>query len=292
MKFAPHFSVPNNFGAIPYEHSDYEKSKIVILPVPYDCTTTFKPGTRDGPRAIINASKAMEFYDDELEKNYSEGICTLDELEILDNSELMNARVYEAAQKLISDGKILVMLGGEHSITSGAVKAVKEVYNDVSVLHIDAHADLKDGDPSERHNHGCAARRVLEICPVVEVGVRSMSEEEADFVKDDNVPIFYAKDIIEDDSWMDEAISKLSERVYVTLDLDGLDPSIMPAVGTPEPGGIQWYQLLKFMRKLSEKKKVVAFDVVELCPIPGNIAPDFTAAKIVYKLIGYFFNQD
>jgi agmatinase len=281
MKFAPHFSIPNNFGAIPYELSEYETSRIVILPVPYDATTTFRPGTRDGPRAIINASKAVEFYDDELEKNYSAGICTLDELEPLDSAALMNKRVYEAAQKLLSDGKILVMLGGEHSITSGAVKAVKESYNDVSVLHIDAHSDLRDENASERYNNGCTARRVLEICPVVEVGIRSMSEEEAEFVKEENIPIFYARDMMEDDSWMDEAISKLSERVYVTIDLDGLDPSIMPAVGTPEPGGILWYQLLKFLRKLAEKKKVVAFDVMELCPIPGNYVSDFTAAKLL-----------
>jgi agmatinase len=289
MKFAPHFYVPNNFGAIPYELSEYEKSKIVIFPIPYDATATLKPGSRDGPRAIINASKAVEFYDDELDKNYSAGICTLDELEPLDNSEAMSSRIYQAVQKLVSDGKKVITLGGEHTVSVGAVKAVKESCKNLSVLHIDAHADLRDENCGNKLNHGCTARRVLEICPVVEVGIRSLSQEEAEFIKKGKLPVFFAREM-SDDSWMDTAISKLSENVYVSIDLDALDPGIMPSVGTPEPGGLSWQQLLKLMKKLSEKKKVVAFDVVELCPIPGNITPDFLAAKLIYKLIGYFFS--
>jgi agmatinase len=292
MKFTPHFAMPGNFGGIPYELSEYKESKIVILPVPYDGTTTFRPGTRDGPAAIIKASQSMELYDEELEKNYSEGISTLDEMEPLDDAEKNSNRVYEAVQKLLSDAKTVVILGGEHSITPGAVKAMKEAYSDISVLQIDAHSDLRDENYGNRYNHGCAARRVLELCPIVEVGIRSMSEEEAEFIKAENIPVFYAADLFEDDAWMDDAISKLSERVYVTIDLDSLDPGIMPAVGTPEPGGLQWYQLLKFVRKLADKKKVVGFDVVELSPIPGNVASEALAAKLVYKLIGYFFSQD
>jgi agmatinase len=290
MKFAPHFSIPHSFGAIPYELGKYEDSKVVILPVPYDGTATGRPGARYGPMALINASKSVEFYDDELKKNFSRGICTLDELEVLDNASETVQRVYEAAKAIVADGKSLVTVGGEHTITIGAVKALKEANPGLSVLHIDAHADLRDENYGNKHNHGCTARRVLEICPVVEVGIRSLSEEEAGLIRQKKLPIVFAMEM-GNDKWMDEAISKLSDNVYVSIDLDCLDPGIMPAVGTPEPGGLQWYQLLKFLGKLAEKKKVVAFDIMELCPIQGNPAPDFLAAKLTYKLIGYFFQD-
>ncbi|MBN2454746.1 agmatinase [Candidatus Woesearchaeota archaeon] len=289
MKFAPHFSVANTFGAIPYELAGYEKSKAVILPVPYDGTTSYRPGARDGPRAIITASKQLELYDEELRKNFSEiGICTLDELEVVNSPELMNKRVYESAKQIIGDGKALITLGGEHSISSGAVKAQKEKHKSLSVLHIDAHADLRDVNGESKYDHACAARRMYEICPIVQVGIRSLCDEEAEFIEKEGIPVFWAEEM-KDESWMDRAINKLSDTVYLSLDLDGLDPSVMPSVGTPQPGGIAWYDLLKFLRKLAEKKKVVGFDIVELAPQPGNIAPDFLAAKLTYRLIGYFF---
>ena len=289
MKFTPHFSIPNTFGAIPYELADYSKSKIVILPVPYDGTTSYRPGARNGPGAIITASKALELYDSELNKNFSEGICTLDELEVVNSSELMNKRVYEAAKQLIEDGKTIVTIGGEHSISSAVVKALIEKHENLSVLQIDAHADLRDINGEDKYDHGCVARRIIELCPIVEIGVRSLGEEEANFIREKSVPVFWASDL-DDDSWMEEAIGKLSDVVYVTIDMDCLDPSIMPSVGTPEPGGLKWYQLLRFMKKLSNTKRVIGFDVVELSPQPGNVAPDFLAAKLIYKLIGYFFS--
>lgn len=289
----PHFYVPFNFGAIPHELSGYDKSKVVVLPVPYDGTVTGQPGTRNGPRAIIEASRCLEFYDEETGKNPSDiGICTLDELEVVDDAGKTAQRVYQAAKALLDDQKKVVMIGGEHSISSGAVKAHKEKYQDLTVLHLDAHADLRDELAENKHNHGCVARRISEICPVVSVGIRSIAEEEAEFVaSSDRVKIFFAKDIQKSSSWMDSVVKELGKNVYITIDLDSLDPSIMPAVGTPQPGGLGWYQVLELMRKVAEAKNVVGFDVVELMPIPGNHAPDVVAAKLVYKLVGYFFSR-
>ncbi len=287
----PHFSSPFNFGAIPKEIADYKKARVTILPVPYDATTSYKPGARDGPAAIISASRSMELYDIELCRNISDiGICTLDEMDILIDSEKMANRVYEAVKHLLSEGKFVVMLGGEHSISFGAVKAHNEKLPGLSVLHIDAHADLRDENAGIKFDHGCVARRISEICPLVQVGIRSMSEEEAEFIKTSKHKVIYAEQIANssNDSWMDEAISALSENVYVTIDMDAFDPGIISAVGTPEPGGFQWYQFLTFMKKLSEQRNIAGFDVVELSPQPHNIAPDFTAAKLIYKLIGYF----
>lgn len=290
----PHFYSPFNFGALPHELADYNKSKVVIFPVPYDGTTSYKSGTRDGPHAIIDASRVLEFYDEEAKKNFSEiGICTLDELEIVDDAKQTIDRVYEATKKLLLDDKKFVMLGGEHSLTSGAVRAFKEKFPGLSVLHIDAHADMADLNGESKWDHGCVARRVHEICPVVLAGIRSLDEDQAKFIDEKSIPIYWAHEIVGGcnckNNWMDEAIGKLSDNVYLTLDLDALDPSIMPAVGTPQPGGFDWYTLLKLLRKLAKSKNVVGFDVMEFMPIPGMHAPDFTAAKLVYKLIGEFY---
>ncbi len=288
----PHFYFPFNFGALPHEMADYDKAGIVILPVPYDGTTSYKAGTRDGPHAIIDASRFVEFYDEESGKNYSEtGICTLDEMETVDDAKGTIDRVYEATKAIIADNKKFVMLGGEHSLTSGAVRAFREKFQNLSVLHIDAHADMADINGESKWDHGCVARRVYEMCPAVLAGIRSLSEEEAEFIEKEKIPVYWAHKILtqNDDSWMDEAVSKLSDTVYVTIDLDALDPSIMPSVGTPVPGGFQWFTLLKLLRKLAESKKVVGFDLMELMPIPGQHAPDFTAAKLAYKLIGEFY---
>ncbi len=288
----PHFYFPFNFGALPRELADYDKAKVVILPAPYDSTTSYKPGTRDGPHAIINASRYVEFYDEEAGKNFSEiGISTLDELEMVDDAEMMISRVYESAKALLNDGKKIVLLGGEHSLTSGMVRAMHEKHKNLTVLHIDAHADMADTNGESKWDHGCVARRCYELGQVVLAGIRSLSQEQAEFIKKEKIPIFYAHDILAagNDKWMDEAISKLSENVYITIDIDSLDPSIMPSTGTPVPGGLQWHTMLKFLRKAGENRNVVGFDVMELMPIPFMHAPDFMAAKLIYKLIGAFY---
>jgi len=290
-------TVPNNFCGLVKDFSSYENSKAVILPVPYDKTRTWcigeewkKTDASKGPAAIIDASRNMELYDIELDKNIAEklGIHTLDELKAKEYPKDMVKSVFNSVKKIIKDNKFPVVLGGEHSISLGAVKALKEKYNDLSCLQIDAHADLRDSYEGSKYSHACVMSRVRELCNnVVQVGIRSMSDEEADLINDKNIKIFFAKDIFNNDDWFDTAISMLSSNVYVTFDLDGLDISVMPSTGTPEPGGLLYYQVLRFLKKVCEKKNIVGFDIVELAPIKGTIAPDFLAAKLVYKLIGY-----
>lgn len=290
----PHFYFPFNFGAIPHELADYGRAKVAILPVPYDATTTYQPGARNGPRALIEASRCIEFYDEETGRNFSDiGVCTLDEMELVDDAAKMANRVYEGVKVLLGDNKKVVLIGGEHSISSGSVKAHLEKYTDLTVLHVDAHADMRDELGENRYNHGCVARRISEMCPVVSVGVRSIAQEEMDYIRNSSgrIKIFLAKDIHGSSAWMDEVVNSLGKKVYITIDLDAFDISIMPSVGTPQPGGMQWYQMLEFMRKIAAAKNVVGFDVTELMPIPGNHAPDVLAAKLVYKLIGYFFSR-
>ncbi|MCJ7507650.1 MAG: agmatinase [candidate division Zixibacteria bacterium] len=295
IKLLSHFFIPHNFLGIPKPFSDYRKSEFVILPVPYEQTTTYKAGTREGPSAIINASAQVELYDEELGfEPYRKGICTLDSLSVTSlGPERMNEIIYETSKELIHLKKKVVMLGGEHSISWGLVKAYKERYPGLSVLQLDAHADLRDEYQENKFNHACIMRRIRELVPSVQVGIRNLSQEEAEYIKGQKkLPIFYAKDMASSDEWMDEAIALLSDEVYLTFDLDFLDPSIMPAVGTPEPGGILWYPTLTLLRKLATRKKIVGFDVVELSPLPGMVAPDFLAAKLVYKLISYIVEQE
>lgn len=283
------YFLPYNFGCLPEEFCSYEKARIVIIPVPYSGTLSYKTGANEGPNAIIRASMNMELYDEELKKNSFEiGVHTFPGIEPdFSSPENMIKRVEEVVGDVVKADKIPVVLGGEHSISIGAVKALKKRFSDLSVLQIDAHTDLRDIWEETRFSHACTMKRITELCPAVQIGTRSMSEEEKEEIKRNEKNIFWAKDIIDNDKWMEKAINKLSKNVYLTIDLDGLDPAIMPAVGTPEPGGLKWYPILKFLKKLCEKKKIIGFDVVELSPLPGNPAPDFLAAKLVYKVIGY-----
>ena len=282
---------PKNFLEIPDSLSNYETSKVAILPIPYEKTTTYIKGTANGPRAIIEASRNMELYDEELDKNvYEIGICTLRELKIEEKPELMANIVYENVKKVINENKFLVALGGEHSITPGCVKAFAEKYDNLSILQLDAHADLREDYDGSKFSHACAARRCIEVCKnVVQVGIRSLSYEESIFIKKNKLKTFWAKDIVNNDEWFENAIEELKKDVYITLDLDVFDPSIMPSVGTPEPGGLSWYLTLDFLKYLSERKNIVGFDIVELCPNEKSVSSDFTAAKLIYKLIGYSF---
>src|SRR3989338_734986 len=283
---------PENFLELEDEFSNYETSKVAVLPVPYEKTTTYMKGAAKGPGAILKASRQVELYNEELGKNmYDMGICTLNELRIEEKPELMVNVVYENVKKLIDDNKFPVIIGGEHSITPGCIKAFAG-YDELSVLQLDAHADLREKYGGTKFSHACAMKRCLDICKnIVQVGIRSLCDEEASFIKENKLKIFWAKDIFDNDEWFDEAISKLLKNVYITLDLDVFDPSIMPSTGTPEPGGLLYYQTLRFLRKVFEKRNVVGFDVVELCPNENDISSDFTAAKVTYKMIGYKFVQ-
>ncbi|MBI4301372.1 MAG: agmatinase [Chloroflexi bacterium] len=283
------FYPPRIFGAIPPVAADLEKARVVILPVPYDSTTGYRSGARDGPQAIIDASQNLELYDRELDKEtYQVGIHTLPEVEpVMSGPEAMIHRVREVTSALLEKERLVVMLGGEHSLTIGTVQAYKGKYPNLSVLHLDAHADLRDEYLGSRYSHGCAMRRVGEICPVVSAGVRSLSQEEGQFVKEHHMPIFYAETFSTAPGYLRQVVSLLSPKIYVSIDLDVFDPSIMAAVGTPEPGGLGWYEVLALLREVAQQRQIVGFDLVEFCPREGPIACAFLAAKLVYKLIGY-----
>jgi len=288
----PHFYFPNNFGALPNEMTNYQKCKIVILPIPYDATTTYKPGTRDGPKAIIDASRYLELYDEENNTNHStEGICTLSELEITDDTKKLMERITEATTKLIEDGKKIITLGGEHSISYGVIKAHTQKNPNITVLHIDAHADMRDYNNENQYNHACVARRISELCKITSIGIRSLSQEEKQYHQNKKIPVFYAEEMRKNNNWMQQTINTLTQDVYITLDLDALDTSIMPSTGTPQPGGLTWYQITDFFKLLATQRNIIGFDITELAPNPTNHAPDFLAAKLTYKMLGLFLKS-
>ena len=283
-----------NFLGMEEEYSSYKKSKAVILPIPYDKTTTYIKGTKSGPAAIIDASRYMERFDDELnQETFKIGIHTAESLDVDKLSpEEMVEKVYGFVSELLKANKFPVSLGGEHSVSIGAARAFKEVYPNLSVLQLDAHYDMRDEYFGSKLNHGCVARRISEICPIVQVGTRSLSREEKDFLSaqaNGKVKSISVYDILDSPRWKDMVSDSLTENVYITIDLDVFDPSLMPAVGTPEPGGIGWYETLDLLKDIAKDKKVVGFDVVELCPIKDQVASDFLAAKLIYRLLGYVF---
>ena len=283
------FYPPRIFGAIPSQYADLQTARVVIAPIPYDSTTDYKAGARDGPFAIIDASRNLELYDEELDREtFQVGIHTLPEVQVLmSGPEQMVGRVYEIASQFMRDDRLLVMLGGEHSLTVGMVRAFFEKKPNLSVLQLDAHADLRDQYMGTKFSHACVMRRIVELCPAVQVGVRSLSYEEHAFIQQKGLRPFFAEAYLTKDEPIADVVSALSSDVYVTIDLDVFDPSMMAAVGTPEPGGLGWYQVLRLLRAVAESRHVVGFDVVELCPREGPIACAFLAAKLVYKLIGY-----
>jgi agmatinase len=283
---------PNNFCGLGEKHSSYEKSSIVILPVPYDGTSSWIKGADKGPAALISASQNMELYDIETEFNVAEkGIHTLAPLAVsnADDPEVVVEKVQKKVSSLVADGKFVVMLGGEHSISTGFARALHQKYNGLSVLQLDAHADTRESYEGSPYNHACVMARVKEFAPIVQVGIRSVDESEV--LGLDSSKMFFAHDIHDNDDWMQKAIDALGDDVFVTIDLDVFDPSIMPSTGTPEPGGLLWYQTLRFLEKVVAQKNVVGFDVVELCPNSVNKAPDFLAAKLVYRLLSIVFSK-
>jgi agmatinase len=278
-----------NFGGIPPAYSAYKNSPIVILPVPFDATSTWIKGADKGPDAILEASANMELYDIETDSEvWLKGIHTAEPVIEIESPEILAGKVHLEVVKFLADGKFVVTLGGEHSVSIGAIQAFAENVPGLSVLQIDAHTDMRQEYEGSRFNHACVMARVRELCPIVQVGIRSMDVIEKTYLAKDR--IFYAKDIAGgNSSWIDEVIGKLNYHVYVTIDLDGFDPSIMPATGTPEPGGLGYYDVINLMRKLIVEKNLVGFDVVELCPIQGNKASDFLASKLIYQLLSYQF---
>ena len=278
-----------NFGGIEKEFSDFKKAFFVVLPVPYDLTSTYQSGSRRGPSAILEASCNMELYDEALRKEtYRAGIHTLPPLEPdARGPREMIKKVEESAAGIVRYNKIPVMLGGEHSISTGSVRALKKKYPRLSVLHLDAHADMRDRYQGSPYSHACVARRLREICSVVQVGTRSMSREEALFIEKKGVMVFSPDDVQGTMGLEKKICENLTEDVYISVDLDVLDSSLMPATGTPEPGGLYWRDVTSLLSEVAGTSRIRGFDVVELSPIPGMVAPEFLAAKLTYRLMGH-----
>jgi agmatinase len=280
------------FLDLPFVPTDDRPGKVVIIPVPYERTSTNLKGSKQGPSLIIDASGQLELFDEELRFEPSAyGIETSDEfVPSSERPEEALAEIEAHLSRVISKEKLFVILGGEHTVSLPAVRTAKELYPDLEVLSLDAHADLREEYDGTRFNHACTMRRIVETAPAVQVGVRSMSKEEHEALPDLPTRITYGKDMIEGEGWIEEAVDSVGEVVYVTIDLDVFDPSVIPSTGTPEPGGLSWYGALSFLRRVAESKRVVGFDLVELCPQGEEFRSSFTAAKLAYKFIGYILN--
>ncbi len=289
--------LPMNFGGIEEaEYSNFESSRVLILPVSYEGTVSFGTGTGAGAMAIVDASRNMELYEEETDAEvYKIGIHTLEEFKPRPTPELMMNELYDYSKELLKSNKFLCMLGGEHSVSAPIIKAHAEKYHNLSILQIDAHADLRDEYDGTPHSHASIMARVVKDLriPAVQVGIRSISADEARAI-DEGLPtkIFWAKDIVGKTNWVEEAVDSLTDNVYLTIDIDGLDPSIMPTTGTPEPGGLGWYETLKLIKRLARKRKVVGMDLVEYSYFENQDAPAFLCSKLIYKSLAYIFGEE
>jgi agmatinase len=276
---------PLGFCGLPNNDNDYEQASIVILPIPFDKTSTWLKGADKGPAAIIEASAYLELYDIETDSEvFRKGIFTAKPVQSASSSALIK-KTDLTVSKYLKDNKFIVALGGEHSVSIGVIKSYAKYYKDLSILHLDAHADSRDSYEGTPYNHACVIARVREITGnIVSVGIRSMDVSERPGV--DDKKMFFAHKIQDSDKWVGNAVDLLTDNVYITIDLDVFDPGIMPSTGTPEPGGLGWYQVMKLLYAVSKSKQIVGFDVVELCPSNAK-APDFLAAKLIYTLLSY-----
>lgn len=289
-------------SAMPFLGSEvavtYDAAQVVILPIPYEATTTYRRGCENGPDAILEASQQVEYYDEELDWETCRDIGIYTHPAVADTragsnvaSKEMLQVTQETVYQLISDGKFVIALGGEHSITTGVVEAYRQAYPDESftVIQIDAHGDLRHEYEGSIHNHACVMRRILDMgLPTLQIGIRSICKEEADLIKEKQLPVFRAREVATQSDWMERAIAAIpTQKVFLTIDLDGIDPTLIPGVGTPEPGGLNWYTLTAFLRRVFETYQVVGCDVMELAPVVDSVVSQFTAAKLVYKIVGY-----
>ncbi len=277
---------------------NYDTSKVVILPIPYEATTTYRKGCQNGPDAILAASQQLESYDEELDREVCKevGVYTCEPIADTRNATVVTAEemlkvTQDTVYRLDQDGKFVISLGGEHSITAPIVEAYRKAYPDepFTVIQIDAHGDLRHEYEGSIYNHACVMRRIVDMgLPTLQLGIRAICKEEADLIKDKQLSVFKAREIATQPDWMERALASIkTRRVFVTIDLDGIEPSLIPGVGTPEPGGLSWYALTTFLRRVFENHQVIGCDVMELAPIVDSVVSEFTAAKLVYKLIGY-----
>ncbi len=281
------------FAGIPAEYAGADRAKVTLIPVAYDGTSTWGKGADKGPAAFLDAAENMELYDIETETEvYKEGIYLHETLEGFTTPDAMVEKVYAKVKDQYGRGKLVSLVGGEHSISIGAIRATAHYYGDVTVVQLDAHADLRDEYEGTPYNHACALYEAQQTTNLIQVGIRSMDKLEAQRV--DPERMFYAHELESDEYWMDKAIDLMGEKVYITIDLDAFDPSLVPATGTPEPGGLLWYETLHFLQRIITEKTMVGFDIVELCPNgdSGSQASSFLAAKLYYKILSYHFNQE
>jgi agmatinase len=288
--------IKENFLGIDKKYSSFDNSKIVVLPCPFEKTTSYGKGTSKGPSTIIKASHYVEFFDEETEKEvcFQQGICTLKPLSFKNISgkkalNLINSRI----AVLIANGKFVVTIGGEHTISAAAIKAHFDFYPDLSILHLDAHSDLRQEYEGSKYSHASFAARVAEFTTkITQVGIRAQCKEEHEFIKEERIKTFYAHEIREagfDDNIIEKIIATMSTNVYLTFDVDYFDPSIMPSTGTPEPNGFYWHETMKLLQAVARYKNLVGFDVVELAPNKLIPFPDFLTAKLIYKILNYKF---
>jgi agmatinase len=290
-RYAPY----QEFLGVPPEARPKRPARAAVLPIPYDLTTSYQPGARRGPIAILEASTHLETFDEELGRETWEevGIETLPAV-VPDTAgpAATLERIERVAREVVGGGRFLIGLGGEHSVTAPLVRAARSLHPRLGVLQLDAHADLRDSFEGSPHNHACVMRRILDGgVPVAQVGVRSFTAEERELIRERGICTVFAPEACGEpvEKWIPRVVSALPEEVYVTVDLDAFDPAVMPSTGTPEPGGLDWYRALAVLREVALARRIVGFDVVELAPIAGNVAPDFLAAKLVYRLLGYAF---
>lgn len=278
-----------NYAGIPDKYTQLDQAEIVLIPVPYDGTSTYGKGADKGPDAILDASENMELYDIETRSEvYKQGVYISPSVIEDASPEAMTEAVDSTVSEYISKGKFVTMLGGEHSVSIGSIRAFNRKYNNLSVLQLDAHSDLRPEYMGSACNHACALHEASKTCNTVQVGIRSMDTVELPFVKEENFFTSYA--IRKNPNWQNDVLNRLTDNVYITIDLDAFDPSIMPATGTPEPGGLLWNETLDLLKKVFKKCNVVGFDIVELAPIEDLHAPDFLAAKLYYKMLSYKFH--
>ena len=279
------------YAGIPEEYAKLERAKIVLIPVPYDGTSTWQKGADKGPKAFLEASENMELYDIETDSEvYKNGIYLTESITVNATPEAMADAVHQETKSYIKKNKFVTIFGGEHSISIGTIRAFNEMFPNLTVLHIDAHADLRKSYEGSSCNHACAVYEASQNSNLIQVGIRSMDIKEKSVMDLDKT--YFAHDMAIDDSWMDSAIVQMTDNVFITFDLDAFDPSILPSTGTPEPGGLLWYETLDFLKQVFADKNVVGFDIVELCPNDVDKASDFLAAKLYYKMLSYKFKND
>ena len=278
-----------NYAGIPDKYARLDEAKVVLIPVPYDGTSTWQKGADKGPQAFLDASENMELYDIETRSEvYKKGVYLTPPVTENTSPEKMVEAVHKTTKNYIKQDKFVTLFGGEHSISIGSIRAFNEAFPDLTVVQIDAHADLRKEYEGSSCNHACAVHEASKTTNLIQVGIRSMDGEELDYMDENQV--YFAHDLYED--WMDDAIGQMTPNVFLTIDLDAFDPSIMPSTGTPEPGGLFWYETLEFLKLIFKKKNVVGFDIVELCPNKEEKSSDFLAAKLYYKMLSYKFKYE